>query len=522
VSDSRGPTFEDEFEADTKPVELETLGHAGDTQTLQSVNTQSQSSSCGQDGCPLKNNVEVETAWQNLMSAVPFSAYADGSNLYPENDLSHAMPKKSDLDRIIRSIRPDGCAEHALDALSDAWHTDVYEKLSELPGLLGTYTSQLAEEWTGDDFDAFEKSIEDLIKIAQEVADSSEAIGLMLKEESEGIWDAQGGPTGFIPFPAPQLWTKEQNWFVGLFKDDYAHCRPPWWSEGECNHITPDYALQMVGFPQGTMEEYNNTIETETRNRQQANQQWNADLDRYIQEGGNPYAYQYKPTDWESLYVDVRDEYLLENEEAMSQVNTDYVQASENINNDILSREYNANSTYSGHNDPTTPKQATGASNEQANLQQPGGGGGGGGGGMPGGMPGGMSPGDYPGMDTPPPGNFDPSGLGEDGVYEPNPNKDYELPGTGDPENPWKPSTPDPGDLPSGGLASGGGGLGSGGGGLGGGGLPGGGAGGGPGGGAGGGRGAGGPGEGEQESGTWLTEEDDVWGIGNEEEDPYA
>jgi hypothetical protein len=41
-------------------------------------------------------------------------------------------------------------------------------------------------------------------------------------------------------------------------------------------------------------------------------------------------------------------------------------------------------------------------------------------------------------------------------------------------------------------------------------------------GGAGGGRGAGGPGEGEQESGTWLTEEDDVWGIGNEEEDPYA
>jgi hypothetical protein len=41
-------------------------------------------------------------------------------------------------------------------------------------------------------------------------------------------------------------------------------------------------------------------------------------------------------------------------------------------------------------------------------------------------------------------------------------------------------------------------------------------------GGAGGGRGMGGQGEGEQETGTWLTEDDDVWGIGNEESDPYA
>jgi uncharacterized protein YukE len=583
VSD-RGPTFEDEFEAETKPAELETLGHAGDTETLQGINTQSQSSSCGEDGCPLKNNVEVETAWLNLMSAVPRARAADGSTLRPKNDLSHALPSQADLDRIIRSIRPDGCEEHALDGLSSAWDEDVVRKMSELPGLLQTYTGQLAEEWTGDDFDSFEENVEEMVKIAQEVVDSSGEIRDMLKEESEGIWEAQGGAEGYIPFPAPQLWTKEQNWFVGLFKDDYAHCRPPWWSEGACNHITPDYALQMVGFPQGTMEEYNNTIETETRNRQQANQEWNAEVDRYIQEGGSPMAYQYKTTDWETLYVEARDQYLYENEEAMSQVNTDYEQASEDINNDIINREYNANSTYSGHNDPTTQRQATGAANQEANLQQPGGGGGGGGGGMPGGMPGGMSPGDYPGMDTPPPGNFDPSGLGEDGAFEPNPNKDYQLPGTGDPDNPWKPSTPDPGDLPSGGLASGGGGLGGGaGGGLGGGGLPGGGAGGGLGGGAGGGlgggmgggmggmmgaggggrgagagagggrgaggrgaggpkgmgkgmgagmggmmggagggRGAGGPGEGEQESGTWLTEEDDVWGIGNEEEDPYA
>jgi uncharacterized protein YukE len=577
VSD-RGPTFEDEFEAETKPAELETLGHAGDTQALQSVNSRSQGSTCGEDGCPLSNNVEVETAWQNLMSAVPRARAADGSTLQPKNDLSHALPKQSDLERIIRSLRPDGCEEHALDSLSIAWDDDVVKTLGDLPGLLQTYTGQLAEEWTGDDFDSFEKNVEEMIKIAQEVVDSSGELRDMLKKESEGIWEAQGGAEGFIPFPAPQLWTREQNWFIGLFKDDYAHCRPPWWSEGECNHITPDYALQMVGFPQGTMEEYNTQIENATRTRQQENQAWNEELDRYVQSGGMAGAYSYKNTDWESLYVEVRDEYLLENEDAMSQVNTDYVQASEDINNDIIGREYNANTTYSGHEDPTTPKQATSAANQEANLQQPGGGGGG----MPGGMPGGgggMPSGDYPGMDTPPMGEIDGSGLGEDGAFEPNPNKDYTLPGTGG-TDPWKPSTTDPDDI-SGGLASGGGGLSGGGGGLGGGmpggGGPGGGLGGGAGGGlgggmgagmaggmmggagggrgagagaggrgggpkgmgkgmggggrgmaggmmggAGGGRGMGGQGEGEKESGTWLTEEDDVWGIGNEEEDPYA
>ncbi len=36
-----------------------------------------------------------------------------------------------------------------------------------------------------------------------------------------------------------------------------------------------------------------------------------------------------------------------------------------------------------------------------------------------------------------------------------------------------------------------------------------------------GGRPGGAPGE-DGETGTWLTEDDDVWGIGNENEDPYA
>ncbi|WP_168801752.1 hypothetical protein [Glycomyces buryatensis] len=571
----RGPTFEDEFEAETKPAELETLGHSGDTQTLEGLNSASQGQSCDGDGCTLSNNIEVETKWQNLMSAVPRAEGADGSNLYPENDLSHALPSQTDLNRLIRSVRPDGARDHALDSIAIAWDDSVVKQLSELPGLLGSYTSQLAEEWTGDDFDTFEKNIEDMVKIAQEVVDSSTEIRDMLKDESEGIWEAQGGAEGFIPFPAPQMWTKEQNWFVGIFKDDYVHCRPPWWSEKECNHITPEYALQMTGFPQGTMEDYNNKIDTETDSRLQSNQEWNDEVRRYVQETGDAFTYQLKPTDREDIYLEVREQYLTENEDALAKANTDYVEASENINNDIIDREYNANTTYSGHEDPTTPKQPTGAANEEGNLQPPGGGGGGGG--MPsggGGMPSGGGGGGYPGMDKPTTGEIDTGGLGDEDSWSPNPNKPGELPGTGD--DAWKPSTTDPDDL-GGGLASGGGGGGmpggsglpGGGSGAGGGGMPGGGAGAGMGAGmgggmmggagagrgaggagagrgggmkgmgkggagaggrgmgggmmgGGGGRGMGGQGEGEEGDATWLVEEDDVWGIGKEEDDPYA
>lgn len=556
----RGPTFDDEFEPAPEQIQLDTTGHGGDQQVLDAANSQSQRSTCGDDGCPQSNDIEVEMAWQNLMSAIPKERFAHSSNIAPEHAMSHAMPKPEDFERVIQSLRPDGCESFALDEVGNAWRTDVLTRLQDLPGLLQTYTAQLNEEWTGDDFDALESSIEETMKIAQEIIDSSDALAEQLEDASEQIFEAQTGNGGYVPFPAPQLWsTDDGGWpIVGWFKTEYVHCRPPWWSSGPCNRITPDYALQMVGFPPETIEQYNTTIDNETRRRQQENREWNQQVD----ETGGP-LWLKRPDDWESIYIEVRDEYLTGNQEALASANEDYVQAAEDLNRDILDREYSANATYSTHQDPTELRQAALATDGEADLTD----------GLGGGLDGGL--GDYGGMDSLPESSIDGSGLGDPGAWESN--KNHSLPdadfnsgiGSGD-GTPWSSSLVDTDDPNLGGLASGGaggglGGLGGGaGGGLGGGtggGLGGGagtgvggmmggaggghgtgpgsggsrgaggggskgmrsaGAGGGMMGGGGGGRGMGGAGETDEESSSWLTEDDDVWGIGNEDDDPYA
>src|SRR5690625_3590265 len=164
----RGPTFEDEFDDDERTVELETAGHGGDTESLQSVTSEVSSKQCTKDGSPNGNNVAVEQAWQNLMSAVPRAAYADGDNIRPAHDLSHAMPKPEAFDRVVRSIRPAGVADHAIDTIAGTWRDAIYRPLEELPGLLDVNVGHLAEEWVGDDFDAFSDVVAETVKIRSE------------------------------------------------------------------------------------------------------------------------------------------------------------------------------------------------------------------------------------------------------------------------------------------------------------------------------------------------------------------
>ncbi|MFC4333830.1 hypothetical protein [Salininema proteolyticum] len=515
------------------------------------------------------------------MSAIPVGEKAGGDNIRPDHDLSHAMPNPEIFNNIVRSLRPAGCEVHALDILADSWYADVFQKISTFPGDLRVATSQLSEEWVGDDYDNLEKKIEDTIKIAQEVSDSAEVITDDLMRESADIYSQQGGEEGYVPFPAPQLWKEGgiANWFRSWGdNDDMAvHCRPPWWDEGPCNRITAEYALQMVGFKPEEMGEFTQSIREETQRRQQANQEFNQQLEEGSYYRGR--SMDKKETDWDELYDEVREEAIFENEDMMQIAEDDYEQAAQDINSGIKDREYNANTSYSTHEDPTEAKDPTMTSEEDPNAggggydgvsPPPGGGGAGAGaGGL--GDPGGYdSPKEY--------GLKKPGGPGGPGGSNP------DVPGIGDPDDPegWdfgedgRPRVDDPtGGLAGGGdglggmrpgIGGGGSGLGGGaGGGLGGGGLGGGagvmgggagmprggaGAGGagakvgpGAGGGAGAGRGGGGragggmmaggggggmgrPGgddkESKGEAAGWLVEDEDVWGIGDEDDDPYA
>jgi hypothetical protein len=536
-----------------------------DETAIQEVEQSVSGHQCDEDGCSLGDH-PAQKYWEKLMSAVPVRDSADASYIRPKEVDKLAMPKDEHFTKVVEAMRPPGCADHALDWISKHFDEKIYMPWESFPDELRAKTESLSKDWVGDDFDAFSETIQATVELAVGVLTDVDSVMTLLNTEQENIFAQQGGyDGGRVPFPSPQFYT-EDNWFC----EDEVHCRPPWWDEGTCRKIKPEDAIFMVGVDPQYLNEVNGAIESRVQELTEYHQQ-NAQV---AQQYGEVY---YSPSE-EEIRRQAREEILTQTDEFQNKVRDDYESASQDNNDDIVSRANDVDRSLSRYEDPTEPRQPAltnggtepdpyGGTTSPPSPSVPS---------MSG--PDAPSPSDYtppPGIDTPTPP--DPGELDRPGTVTP--------PGPGGlDDNPWESSVPDPDDI-SGGLASGGGGLGGGGGGLGGGGLPGGGAGGGPGGGAGGGlgggmpgggmggmmgaggggrgagagagggrgaggrgggggpkgmgkgmgagmggmmggagggRGAGGPGEGEQESGTWLTEEDDVWGIGNEEEDPYA
>jgi hypothetical protein len=562
---------------------MEQGGNAMDQQRFQRnfVN----GSGCTNGSCQNKSN-PGEEPWLQLMSAIPVKGQIGRIKAIPSG---MATPNDMEVSEIVAQYRGADGDDYSMEAVKDGWK----EFLVTFDPLESDFTSALealTQEWAGDDLDAFTDQADivktNLGKIKEDIGTAdgngggSGALAL-LEQKEQSVYALQGGDSGEVLYPAPLIWTDDR----GFWKSAQFHVRPAFWS-GECKIIddacsndSGNDILKMAGFnPDGEGSNYRD----EVNNFEQARSD-------YYFEYYNSEANGFKPGSFSRDQAN-----NLAAEDANAQITEDvqdlddnYQQRLDNINNDITGRRDMASSEVSTFKPTVTKAEPTTFNEGQPTNQYPGTNPGGGGS-----MPsagGSLNPPsfDSPTPDTPstPPFNppnpdgFDPPGTG--GI---------DPPGTGgiDPggldDNPWDSNVPDPDDI-SGGLASGGG-LGSGGlggglgggvgggagggmgggagGGLGAGGLGGGmaggmmggagggrgagagagggrgaggrGAGGGPKGmgagrggmaggmmgGAGGGRGMGGQGEGEQETGTWLTEDDDVWGIGNEESDPYT
>jgi hypothetical protein len=511
---------------------------------------------CEVGECPNKAEDPAEIAWVKLMSAVPTVDQTKGMTT-KRTDIP--LPGDREIGAIVDSIRPSNPNEYSMVQIMDNW-----EK----------FRSSFAEDWKGDDYDAFEEQVGKVVKnirtVIQDIGENetSGVIGV-LNEKQQAIFNQQGGQA--IVYPAPKFWL--ENTGCG---SQAIHIRSPYFDHCEifANDETKK-ALELGGFDPNI---YDEVHEARERN-------YNAVYETYTQQYyvEHPEAIPGGKTAHE--YATERAEYWAN--EALEDLGNDgsaqYQAKAAEANGEVIDNTQEANTQVSDIRPETQASQPTAFNDGQTELEPSGGIDGGGAPSMPsiGGPPSSMDP---PSSDITSP--TVPDFNSPDRPTTTNPTTPT-LPDSGlDDDNPWAPSSPDPDDI-SGGLASGGG-LGSGGGGLGGGGLPGGGAGGGGlgggaggglggglggamgagmmggagggrgagagagggrgaggakgmgkgmGGGAGGGRGAmaggmmggagggrgmGGQGDGEQETGTWLTEEDDVWGIGNEEEDPYA
>ncbi|PRY60859.1 hypothetical protein [Glycomyces artemisiae] len=528
------------------------------------INELMKTPTCGLSECTAKTVDPAEEAWLKLMSAVP---NGDGAtaNIRPSREIqSYALPNGESIASLVASLRPADPDNYAITKISSLWVT-LCGSLSDIPVELKNGLTTLAEEWQGDDYDAFEEQVEKVIKNCQKVlgdiwGEDTSLGGAVknLNDKASEILAQQGGDE--CPYPSPKFHLED-----AAACSHKIHIRPPYFPECE---VFPDdetkVAMEWAGFDSTIVDEV----------QEERERTYNA----YIEYTNQYPDYEEDGMRGEELARTRADEYAKDATDSLGTDGQEELQAqATQVNEDITDRTSNTNMAVTeikpeaGQSEPTTFNDG--------NTEPPGG--------LDGGSPpGGGTP---PGLgDMKPPGGMKPVSPSTPDMPGNPDNPDLpgspDLPGGNDPggldDNPWEPSTPDPDDLPSGGLAGGGGGgLGGGGlpGGGAGGGLPGGGAGGGLGGGvgggigaggmggmmgaggagrgaggagaggrrpggmggkmgagaggrgmaggmmgAGGGRGMGGPGDENGESGTWLTEDDDVWGIGNEKDDPYA
>lgn len=511
--------------------------------------------SCENGDCPNHVQDPAEPAWVNLMSAVP--KRAGTSNLTTARD-DVALPNDQDISALVASIRPANPQDYALDTIADEW-MEIRTPIIEIRAALKSGLETLAEDWTGSDYDAFEDEVSTVLRnfatVVKDIGESeSEGIIGVLTEKSNAIYAQQGEQA--IVYPAPKFWLEDA---AGC--SHKIHIRPPFFPSCEVHaNDETSHALETAGFDPGIIEEVNDYQEQqyqswyneytaagmeESEARQMATERAQEDADGYASDLGTTGT-------------------------------ADYQARAAEVNGEITTRESTASTEAATLQTDYAPAEETTFDNNDTNLTPSGGLDSG----NYGGAPDISGTGGTSSMNSP----AEPSSLSALNSTS-NPGSttgwnDYSTtPDTGlDDENPWDSAGSDPDDV-SGGLASGGtgglgggtgpGGFGSGGGGLGGtggafgtapgpggmgggaggmGGMVGGGAGGDRGAGttgatgrgalgkagsagrggtsmmSGGGRGA--PGSSEEETtgkGTWLTEDEDVWGRApDEDNDPYA
>ncbi|MDA1358653.1 hypothetical protein O1R50_03410 [Glycomyces luteolus] len=508
------------------------------------------------------------------MSAVP-KAEQIGSMTTARDDV--LLPNDQDINSIVESIRPADAREYALDTIADRWK-NLVDPLREVGSALETGLADLANDWTGTDYDAFEEEVSTvLLNVKTLITDigESDADGIIgvLKTKSDAIYSQQGEQA--IVYPAPKFWLEDA---AGC--SHKIHIRPPFFPSCEV-HADDETAnaLEAAGFDPSVIDDV----------REHQEQNYNMYYEENIAAG---------MTEAEAVEnATTRAQEDADNEASAlgTDGQADYQGRAAEVNGEIIDRQYNASTEVSSIQPDYEPAEQTTFNNNDTDLNPSGGLDSGSYGGAPDISGSGGSSNMTPPAELQPlsPSGGSGSDFGTGGDYT---GGDSGL----DEPNPWDTAGDDPDDV-SGGLASGGGGLGAstltpgaggglgGGSGLGGGGATGLGAGGGmigaggiggargagagrrpgggrmgggmsgmTGGGAGGrgagatgGRGAGarpgGPGakglggrgagggmmggrgaggnleDEEQNTGTWLTEDEDVWGRApDEDNDPYA
>ncbi|GAA2301921.1 hypothetical protein GCM10009853_068040 [Glycomyces scopariae] len=190
--------------------------------------------SCSDSGCTNRQS-PAEVAWIKLVSAIPVSGQVESFQCVPGGT---AAPTPAEVQSMVAQIRPSEGDDYALRTIAEKWTTAQFDfaanESTAVAKILRTMLTDLANGWQGSDFDAFAEQMETVFtnceQISAEVGDGSAGMSGLLNQTADEIYALQGGDSHELPYPAPQYWVKDEG---GLFSDPEVHHRVPFKS-GDC------------------------------------------------------------------------------------------------------------------------------------------------------------------------------------------------------------------------------------------------------------------------------------------------
>jgi hypothetical protein len=189
---------------------------------------------CSNGDCENKEN-PAEEAWVKLVSAIPVADQVQNLKCVAQGT---AAPSPEEVQSLVSQIRPDLPNNYALQSIAELWR-DFQNSFSVDPAtavapILRSKLSALSEGWQGGDFDAFAEQMEVVFanceQIASDIGNGTTGMSGLLRQKGDEIYALQGAASGELPYPAPQYWVEDKG---GLFSNPKVHVRAPF-KPGDC------------------------------------------------------------------------------------------------------------------------------------------------------------------------------------------------------------------------------------------------------------------------------------------------
>jgi hypothetical protein len=228
---------------------------------------------CPNGDCQNTHN-PAEDAWVKLVSAVPVAGQVANLKCVATGTAAPSQEEVQSLVSQIRPADPDKYALRTIGEKWRNFTEDVsVNPETAVAPILRSKLTELSNGWQGTDFDAFAEQMEAVFANCEQIAsdigtDSTGMIGL-LYQKSDEIYNLQGGASGELPYPAPQYWVEDK---MSLFTDGRIHVRAPF-SSGECDIAedcsfagtgTTNEAMELGGFDSEYTNELNQYVTDQT------------------------------------------------------------------------------------------------------------------------------------------------------------------------------------------------------------------------------------------------------------------